>query len=212
MWTEALRGKRAARGRFSARAGRNARERRAGLETTNAEADPPTFRERLPATGDATEDSGERHQAGRLRRGNGDSMCAKGSRGNAGSPVGGAQAFTGNPRGPAWVGRVAESLGVPGKPGKAGGGKEPQFEGNVGKKTGTLETGARLQTPVTVRKLQRALHAKVKGALSDREERGEAVQAVAPVAERKHRMDDRGRAMVEDACECGRGSFPWAKA
>ena len=60
MWTEALRGKRAARGRFSERAGRNASERRAGLETSNAEADPPLTRGRLPATGDATEDCGER--------------------------------------------------------------------------------------------------------------------------------------------------------
>ena len=133
MWTEALRGKRAARGRFSARAGRNARERRAGLEKPNAEADPPTFRGRLPATGDATEDCGERHQAGRLRRGSGDSLCAKGSGCNPGSPVGGAHASTGNPRGPAWAGRVAERLGVPGKPGHAGGGKEPQVERNVKK-------------------------------------------------------------------------------
>ena len=109
-------------------------------------------------------------------------------RSNTGSPVGGAHASTGNPRGPAWVGRVAERLGVPGKPGHAGGGKEPQVERNVGKGTGTLETGASLQTPVTVRKLPRALPAQVKGALSCREERergalAEAVEAVAPVAE-----------------------------
>ena len=51
-----------------------------------------------------------------------------------------------------------------------------------------METGASLTVPVKVRKLQRALHAQVKGALACREERGagapaEAVQAVAPVAE-----------------------------
>ena len=64
----------------------------------------------------------------------------------------------------------------------------PQFERNVGKGTGTKETGASLQAPVTVRKLQRALHAKAKGAPGCREERergelAEAVEAVAPVAE-----------------------------
>ena len=177
--------KRGRRGRFSERAGRNASERRAGLEKLNAEADPPTFRGSLPATGDATEDGGERHQAGRLRRGSGDGMCAKGSGCNTGSPVGGAHASPGNPRGPAWVGRVAERLGVPGKPSNTDGGKEPQFERNVGKGTGTLGPGASLPAPITVRKLQRAWHAKTKGALSDREERerGEAEQAVAPVAE-----------------------------
>ena len=52
-WTEALRCKRAAVGRLSERAGRNASERRAGLETVNAEADPPRSRGRLPATGNA---------------------------------------------------------------------------------------------------------------------------------------------------------------
>ena len=44
-------------------------------------------------------------------------------RSNPGSPVGGAHAATGNPRGPAWAGRVTERLGVPRKPGNAGGGK-----------------------------------------------------------------------------------------
>ena len=39
-WTEALRCKRAAVGRLSERAGRNASERRAGLETFNAAASP----------------------------------------------------------------------------------------------------------------------------------------------------------------------------
>ena len=109
-------------------------------------------------------------------------------RSNTGSPVGGAHASTGNPRGPAWADRVAERLVVPGKPGNAGGGKEPQVERNVRKGTGTQETGASLQAPVTVRQLQRAWHAKAKGAPGCREERergalAEAVEAVAPVAE-----------------------------
>ena len=84
-------------------------------------------------------------------------MCAKGSGCNPGSPVGGAHAPTGNPRGPAWADRVAERLVVPGKPGNAGGGKGPQFERNVGKEARTMETGGRLAVPATVRKLQQAL-------------------------------------------------------
>ena len=93
-------------------------------------------------------------------------------RSNTGSPGGGAHASTGNRRAPAWAGRVAERLGVPGRPGNAGGGKGPQVERNGGKEAGTLETGASLQAPVTVRQLQRALHVQVKGALACREERG----------------------------------------
>jgi len=38
-------------GRFSDHAGRNASERRAGLETLDAEADPPDIRGRLPSVG-----------------------------------------------------------------------------------------------------------------------------------------------------------------
>ena len=53
VWTEALRCERAAIGRFSEHTGRNASERRAGLEKHDAEANPPLIRGRLPATGDA---------------------------------------------------------------------------------------------------------------------------------------------------------------
>ena len=49
-WTEALRRKRAAVGRLSERAGRNASERRAGLENVNAEDAPPRSRGKRPAT------------------------------------------------------------------------------------------------------------------------------------------------------------------
>ena len=57
-------------------------------------------------------------------------------RSNPGSPVGDAHASTGNPRGPAGAGRVAERLGVPRKPGNAGGGKGPQFERDGGRRQG----------------------------------------------------------------------------
>ena len=61
---------------------------------------------------------------------------------------------TGNLRGPAWAGRVAERPGVPGKPGNADGGKGPQGGRNGGKETGAWVPGARLQAPAMVRKLQ----------------------------------------------------------
>ena len=109
-------------------------------------------------------------------------------RSNTGSPGGDAHASIGNPRGPAWAGRVAERLGVPRKPGNAGGGKGPQVERNVRKGTGTMETGASLQAPVTVRKTPAGVACASEG--SPERPRGagagalaEAVQAAAPVAE-----------------------------
>ena len=96
--------------------------------------------------------------AGRLRRGNGDSMHAQGSGCNTGSPVGGAHAPTGNPRGPAWAGRVAERPVVPGKRGNACGGKGPWFERNARKEARTQGTGASLQAPITVRKFRMVSH------------------------------------------------------
>ena len=90
-----------------------------------------------------------------------------------------------------------------------------------------METGASLQTPVTVRELQRALHVQVKGAWACREERGagapaEAVQAVAPVAEPEAPGGVReGRALPgwttvvghgRERLQVRSGSFPWAKA
>ena len=111
-------------------------------------------------------------------------MRAKGNGGNTGSPAGGLHVPTGNPRGPAWAGRVAERLGVPGKPGQAGGGKGPQFERNVGKEARTLETGGSLAVPDRVRKLQQALPAKAKRApnfrfytLSDKVGRPDVLEA-----------------------------------
>ena len=105
---------------------------------------------------------------GRLRRGSGDSMRAQGDGCNTGSPVGGAHAPTGNPRGPAWAGRVAERLVVPGKPGNAGGGKGPWFGKDAGKEAGTMGTGASLSAPISVRKLRMASHAEAKRALGRR--------------------------------------------
>ena len=82
---------------------------------------------------------------------------------NTGSPVGGAHAPTGNPRGPAWAGRVAERPVVVRRPGKSRRSKgasvrEQRMEGGR-----TMETGVDLQAPDSVRRLQTALHAKAKG-------------------------------------------------
>ena len=67
--------------------------------------------------------------------------CAEeGDSSNTGSPDGGAHAPTGNPRGPAWAGGVAERLVVPEKLGNAGGGKEPQFESSA-RRSKDMETG-----------------------------------------------------------------------
>ena len=113
-------------GRLSERAGRNASERRAGLETVNAEADPPRFRGRLPATGTA---NGREREWPVVSAGVLATACTRrGVECNTGSPVGGAHAPTENPRGPVWAGRVAERPVVPRKRGNARGGKGPWFE------------------------------------------------------------------------------------
>ena len=118
-------------GRLSEHAGRNASERRAGLETGNAEADPPLIRGRLAAVG---------KRATRAPIGSAGVLAVacvqEGDSSNTGSPDGGAHAPTGNPRGPAWAGGVAERLVVPGKPGNAGGGKGPQFERGATRRQG----------------------------------------------------------------------------
>ena len=87
-------------------------------------------------------------------------MREEGDSSNTGSPVGGAHAPTGNPRGPAWAGGVAERLVVPEKLGNAGGGKEPQFESSARRKQGHGDWWKRLIAPESVRTLQTALHAK----------------------------------------------------
>ena len=83
----------------------------------------------------------------RFRRGIGGGMREEGDSSNTGSPVGGAHAPTGNPRGPAWAGGVAERLVVPEKLGNAGGGKEPQFESSARRKQGHGDWWKRLIAP-----------------------------------------------------------------
>ena len=96
-WTEALRRKGPPFGWLSEHAGRNASKRRAGLEKHNAEADPPLFRGRQPASGKrATRAPGV--SAGVLAA----ACVQEGDRGNMGSPGGGAHAPTGIPRGAGW--------------------------------------------------------------------------------------------------------------
>ena len=79
-------------GRLSDHAGRNASERRAGLETSNAEADPPVSRGRLPAGGKRTTNApvGSAGVVAGARMEEGDGS-------NTGSPVGGVHAPTGIP-------------------------------------------------------------------------------------------------------------------
>ena len=60
----------------------------------------------------------------------------EGDSSNTGSPDGGAHAPTGNPRGPAWAGGVAERPVVPEKPGNAGRGKGPWFEKGATRRQG----------------------------------------------------------------------------
>ncbi len=102
-WTEALRRDGPPSGRLSEHAGRNASERRAGLEKHDAEADPPLFRGRQPASGKrATRAPGV--SAGVLAT----ACVQEGDRGNTGSPVGGVHAPTGLPRG---TGRAGQGGG-----------------------------------------------------------------------------------------------------
>ena len=55
----------------------------------------------------------------------------------------------------------ATSDPTPTKPGNAGGGKEPQFKTNAARGEGRRRLG-NLTTPISVQKLQMALHAKAK--------------------------------------------------
>ena len=64
-------------------------------------------------------------------------MREEGDSSNTGSPVGGAHAPTGKPRGPAWAGGVTERLVVPKKPGNAGGGEGASVREGRNKEAGT---------------------------------------------------------------------------
>jgi hypothetical protein len=57
---------------------------------------------------------------------------------------------------------VTERPAVPMKPGNAGGGKGPQFETNA-RRGEERRLGMTLATPISIQKLQTALHAKAKG-------------------------------------------------
>ena len=80
-------------GRFSDHAGRNASERRAGLETCNAKADPARYRGRLPSAG---------KRAARAPAGSAGVLAAarmgEGEGSNMGSPAGGVARANRTPR------------------------------------------------------------------------------------------------------------------
>ena len=100
-------------------------ERCAGLETGNAEADPPVKRGRLLRAGKRATGAPAR-SAGVLA-----AACMEGGSGrNAGSPAGGVAHANRRPvRARSGRNRVAEKLVLPRRPGNAGGGKELQVEG-----------------------------------------------------------------------------------
>ena len=120
------------RGRFSEHAGRNVSERRAGLETGNAEADPSGFRGRLPPAGKratrAPAGSAGVVAVARMQDGYG---------GNTGSPDGVKARDNRSPaRGGPGRSGVAERPVLPLKRGNAGGGKGPWFESGVERREG----------------------------------------------------------------------------
>ena len=111
--------------RLGERAGRNVSKRCAGLEKTNAGADPPRFRGR-PKLVERYERTSSFHQT---CRGIGDGMQAKGTIRNTGSPSGdrGVDQLAARERRAGLTG-MAERLAVPMKPaGNSGGGKGTWF-------------------------------------------------------------------------------------
>ena len=107
-------------------------EHRAGLETGNAEADPPELRGKPPTVGKRTTNAPTVGVVMSAR------MEDEGSS-NTGSPVGDAHKSTGTPRGAGRADRVAERPVVPERPGNAGGGKGPQA-----RKDATREKGSEI--------------------------------------------------------------------
>ena len=111
------------------------RERRAGLETSNVDADlaqrwgrPPP----LGMTGEAGigRTTSDQNPAG--HRGNDDGMSVQGDQRNTGNPTGeGCSPQPDAREGQAGLTRVTERPVVPSKPGNSGGGKEPQFKANA---------------------------------------------------------------------------------
>ena len=117
---------RVATGRLREHAGRNASERRAGLENDNAEADPAEFGGRPTPLEKASD--GSSGSAGVMA-----TACRQGGVTEHGKPdtVEGRDLQPDAREGQAGPGRVAERLVVPWKPGNAGRGKEPQFKDNA---------------------------------------------------------------------------------
>ena len=113
--------------RLGEHAGRNVSERRAGLEKTNAGADPPRFRGRPKLM-----ESYERTKFHQSCRGISDGMQAKWTIRNTGSPSGdcGRNQLAARERKAGPYG-MTERLAVLTKPGNSGGGKEPQLKGNA---------------------------------------------------------------------------------
>ena len=157
---EALRRQRAALGRFSDHVGRNAIERRAGLETGNAEADPPGLRGRLQAV----EKRATRAPTGSAGVTGGGTCGGGGWNATREALPAAWHTPTDNPRGP---GRT-----------EAGWRRGPQYRGSrvtpvEGRSLGSraaddggrdVGTGVSLSASERVQRLQTALHAKAKEA------------------------------------------------
>ena len=113
-------------------------------QASDAEADPPVSWGRLPATGKRAT------RAPVVSAGVLAAACVReGDRGNTGSPVGGAHAPTGSPRGTAWAGGVADRPVVAERPGIEEGGRgRGEWRKSI--------------PPLSVR-IQRAPHAEARG-------------------------------------------------
>ena len=154
--------------RLSERAGRNASERRAGLEKGNVGADPPELRGRPPLR--STRPAPKRPEARAIRLRGPAGVVATACHAQEVDATREAPAVAARDRQPdaregqAGPRGVAERPVVARKPGNAGGAKGPQFKDNAGSGDGTGGIGDEPTTSRTVQKLQAALHAKAKGA------------------------------------------------
>ncbi len=151
--------------RLGEQAGRNASERRAGLEKANVGADPPLITGKAAVAGELGVTPREATRTQRSHRGSGDGMSAQEIQTQHGKPqaVGARDPQPDAREGQAGPPGVAERPVVPRKPGNAGGGKGPQFKANVRRGTRAGRLAMSLPPPPKVQKLQAALHAKAKG-------------------------------------------------
>ena len=141
-------------------AGRNASERRAGLERRCGEPTRYPIREGRHDWGD------ERRAASVLRRGSGVSLY-QGKGAQHGKPDGAAVVTSNRTTGDGQTGRdrVAERFVVPSKAGNAGGGKGPQFRADV-ESGEVLEIGQPLANSAKARARRPASQAEVKEGLA----------------------------------------------